>query len=155
MPRITQKSNESHWHIVPAVATWLVPGLGHYLLGQKARCLILAVSILGLWLAGLVIGGISVIDREQHMAWFIGQVFVSPSIVVDGYHQYLRNRQIGGPMPDDDPMYEPSYGRMHEQGTLYTALAGMLNILAIMDVIYRDPNDPRYRRAQVDTPVDA
>ncbi len=145
---VTKKQSQSHWYIVPAVATWLLPGLGHYLLGQKARGVILVVSILGLWLGGLIIGGISVIDREQHTAWFIGQSLIGPSILVNSYHQSLRHRQVGGPQPDDNALYEPSYGRMHEQGTLYTALAGMLNLLAIMDVIYRDPNDPRYSRQQ-------
>ena len=37
------------------------------------------------------------------------------------------------------PTYEPSFGRVNEQGVLYTALAGLLNLLAILDVVYQDP----------------
>jgi len=39
----------------------------------------------------------------------------------------------------DRPAYEPSFGHIKEQGVLYTALAGLLNLLAILDVAYREP----------------
>jgi len=115
-----------------------VPGLGHYLLGERSRAAILAMSIGLLWLAGLVIGGVSVCDSEKRPWWFVGQVLLAPSLVVNYVHQ----RQVS----DHSSHYEPSYGHMSEQGVLYTALAGLLNLLAVMDVAYRDPNRPRVGR---------
>ncbi len=145
------ESAATRWHVAAAFAAWVVPGLGHYLLGQRARGLILGVTIGGLWLAGVLIGGVDALDREDHPAWFLGQMLVAPSVVVS--HWYLPTYlEQGGREPrpqvepdDPPPPYVPSYGRVNEQGVLYTALAGMLNLLAILDVLYRDPTDPRHR----------
>lgn len=138
------------WHPAAAVAAWLVPGLGHYLLGQKRRGVILASSIGLLWLIGVFIGGVSVVDRQGHPAWFLGQMLTAPSVAVQIYHErlkgaeLLRRKQSPVGASTAQALYEPSFGRTNEQGVLYTALAGLLNLLAIMDVLYRDPNDPRY-----------
>ena len=43
------------------VLAWVVPGLGHMLIGQKARGAIFFVAIHGLFAMGLLIGGIRVI----------------------------------------------------------------------------------------------
>lgn len=114
------------------------------MLGHVRRGVILAVTIGVLWIAGVFIGGISVVDREHHPFWFLGQMLAAPSVAVDAGHRHLR-ATYGEPTPQQDPVYRPSYGRVQEQGTLYTALAGLLNLLAILDVVYRDPNDPRDR----------
>ena len=128
-----------------AACAWLLPGLGHLLLGQRRRGVILLVAILSLWIAGLLLGGISVVDYQQHRYWFAGQAMVAPSLAVQWLHSSLRPPG-GPPQPDSNPAYEPSYGPMFEQGQLYTATAGLLNLLAIMDVLYRDPR-PRSRKS--------
>lgn len=139
------------WQPHLAVAAWLLPGLGHAMLGQRQRGLIIGLTIMGLWLAGLLIGGITVIDY-QHSGdgqaprlsfWFVGQAMLSPSVVVDLAHQRLRavsmSRFGHEPTPTDAPrpLYTPALSRVAEIGTLYTALAGLLNLLAILDVAWR------------------
>lgn len=138
----------SRWNFAAAVAAWVAPGVGHLLLGQRKRGLILLVSIGSLWLAGLMMGGITVIDHKAHPAWFLGQMLVGPSLAADYYHQHLRSVDPGNLVPGESPAFEPSFARVNEQGVLYTALAGLLNLLAVLDVVYRDPADPRYRQAQ-------
>lgn len=39
------------------IVGWLVPGLGHVLVGKKIRALLLFVSILGMYLIGLALAG--------------------------------------------------------------------------------------------------
>jgi hypothetical protein len=129
-----------------ALAGWLVPGLGHYLIGERQRGGILAVTIITLYVAGLLIGGVSVCDRREHRLWFLGQVLVAPSVLVDRYHQHLKGVQATL-AEDEPPAFVPSFGRVHEQGVLYTALAGLLNLLAILDLIYRQPGE-EVRRAE-------
>jgi hypothetical protein len=140
-------ASTTRWHFAAALAAWLVPGLGHWLIGQRYRGSILMVTLLLLWAVGLTVGGIGVIDHKTHPYWFTGQMLAAPSVVVDWYHQRLKGH--GGPQPESrtgrPPAYEPSFGRIREQGTLYVALAGLLNLVAIIDVIYRDPEDPRHR----------
>lgn len=132
----------SRWHIAAAIGGWLIPGLGHWLIGQKQRGAILAASIGLLWLAGLAIGGIGVINRNARLP-FLGQMLIGPSLVVDMYRQDLGPQRPAIHPDDPQPDYTPSFGRANEHGTLYTALAGLLNLLAIIDVIYRDPRADR------------
>ena len=136
---------DTRWNLAAALAGWLFPGLGHFLLGQRRRGLILAMSICAMWLSGLALGGVSVIDRHTHPAWFTGQMLMSPSVLVNMYRQHLQNNEVNGKLLPGTSPYEPSFSHIHEEGTLCTALAGLLNLLAILDVIYRDPSDPRYR----------
>lgn len=55
--------------------------------------------------------------------WFLGQVLMGPLVAVVGY---LSNHaaQMG---------VERAYGRLWDVGSLYTAVAGMLNLLLIVD----------------------
>ena len=45
-----------------ALAGWAVPGLGHALLGQAWRGVAVASAVLGLFLGGLLIAGVRVVD---------------------------------------------------------------------------------------------
>ncbi|QDU73023.1 DUF6677 family protein [Mucisphaera calidilacus] len=144
---MTQDDHQPRWHILAAIAGWLIPGSGHALIGETRRGIILALSILTLWTAGLFIGGISVIDKANHPAWYGCQVLVAPAILVDLLHRSLTlDGQAPPPegtvvqgIPATTPPFEPSMNRVHEQGTIFTALAGLLNLLAIIDVAYRYP----------------
>ena len=136
------------WNMTAAVAAWLLPGMGHYLIGERRRGSILAATVGTIWLAGLLIGGISVVDWRDHPAWFLGQMLMAPSVAANFAHQYLRD-QNPNPVPNQRiaPRYEPSFGQVYEQGMLYTLLAGLMNLLAIMDVSYRQQARPSDRRA--------
>lgn len=125
----------STWNFTAAIAAWLLPGLGHYLVGQRHRGGILAASIGVLWLGGLVIGGIGTFDGEQMPTSIVqyGQYGLGPSILLHEVHRRMALNSA----------YEPGFGRVQEQAVLYTALAGLLNLLAMMDVMYRDPTKPR------------
>lgn len=128
------------WHPQAAVAAWVVPGLGHVMLGQRRRGVIIGVCIAFIWLTGLLVGGVSVLDREDHPMWFYGQMLMAPSVAVNYVVQ--NHLKINGMSPDDPykaHRYQPSFGHVNEQGVLYTALAGLINLLAILDVIYKDP----------------
>ena len=153
----TYHSSRPHVHVLAAFAGWLAPGLGHALIGEKARGLIIAAAVGGLWLGGLLLGGITVIDRyappegEQGMPVrrlalpFLGQAMIAPSCVIAVWNSRYAAPTWGYPPPAPDeqgadkPPFSPSFGRMNEQGVLYTALAGLLNVLAIIDVLYRHP----------------
>ncbi|MCG8512167.1 MAG: hypothetical protein MI741_23365 [Rhodospirillales bacterium] len=155
MPQETKPSQSPQWYPLEAVAGWVVPGLGHILLGERRRGLILMICIAGLWFSGVLIGGLGVVDWKKPNApflWF-GQAFVAPTFAAN----WMINNQRFGPIIPEDPLppddisndastYRPSFNRVEEQGVLYTAIAGLLNLMALIDVIYRDPRSPRYRK---------
>lgn len=149
-PLSNAPKHQAQFNPLAALAAWLVPGLGHVLIGERRRGLILMSTILALWLAGTLIGGISVFDRVQHQFWYLGQMLIAPSIVLEITHNHVLREGPGiDPDPRTDPIFVPSYGRVNEQGVLYTALAGLLNLLAIIDVVYREPG-PRRPRLEAD-----
>jgi hypothetical protein len=62
--------------------------------------------------------------------WFIGQALAGPVTLACNY---IANTWGGGA-----PW---SHARVYEIGTLYTAVAGMLNLMAILDCAYRAANE--------------
>ena len=131
----------AQWNPVAAVAAWVVPGLGHHLMGQTRRGLIVGSSILAIWVGGLLIGNVSVIDAGEHPLWFVAQVLLAPSLAVATLTPEAVTMGVD---------LEDSFLAMHDQGVLWTSLAGMMNLLAIIDVIYRHDRDPRYADARRD-----
>jgi hypothetical protein len=103
------------------VAAWIVPGLGHLLLGRKWRALILFAAIVTMFLMGIAMQG---------------EVFSTNS---GSYLQtlgYFGELCVGLPMPaarffgyaGGNPLFVSA-----DFGTAYLVAAGMLNTLSILD----------------------
>ena len=124
-----------------ALAGWLVPGSGYWLIGQRKRALVIGVSVIVLFVLGILVAGIAVVEapslsgggslmgRVLQKPWFLGQVMTGPIGLISAW--------IAQGVADD---YPAAKARLGEIGTLYTAVAGMLNLLAIIDASYRAAN---------------
>jgi len=145
---VADQANESarpRWQIGAAVAAWLLPGLGHLLLGERRRGVIIMTAIGALYLGGLLIGGVDVIDSREDSLWFAAQTVAGPTTIVINYAHlgYLKPRaearihELDAARLHDELPYVRSIGRVNEMGTLFCAMAGLLNLLVIIDVIYR------------------
>ena len=103
------------------VAGWLVPGLGHLLLGRKWRALILFASIMTMFALGLAMQGqffsTSSGSYLQTLGYY-GELCVGLAMPAARFFGYS-----GG-----DPFFVSS-----DFGTAYLVAAGMLNVLAVMD----------------------
>jgi hypothetical protein len=162
-----------------AIAGWLIPGLGYWLIGQKARGATIGVTILLMFVAGLLIGGVRTVDttliesaeqkterarddayrarevedqnrrvpdgeqqppyrapsllaRTLQKPWFIGQAMAGPVAIATSYVGVTWGGPGGAPY---------SHARVYEIGVLYTAVAGMLNLMAVIDAAYRASNE--------------
>jgi hypothetical protein len=132
---------------VAAVAAAALPGLGHMVLGEVRRGVLILVGVLGLFFGGMFIGGIDVIDRREDFWWFVGQAGVGPvAFGVDWAHQNMikveDSAAPGGrrsPWPDENPKARKSLGRLNELGALFATLAGLLNVIAIIDAAWHTP----------------
>lgn len=137
---------------VAGVLALILPGLGHFVRGERFRGVMIAVGVLGLFFGGMLVGGLSVIDRASQRPEtrisFIGQAFVGPiALGVNAIHQSRfkvmvqdTDRRSGRPItrqagPDESPKYRVSVGKMHELGVLAALLAGMLNFIAFLDAL--------------------
>ncbi|MFG0328537.1 MAG: DUF6677 family protein [Phycisphaerales bacterium] len=154
-------------NLLAAVLAWALPGLGHWSLGYRRRGRLIGAGILSLYFGGLLIGGVDVIDRREDYWWYCGQTLAGPiTPVIDWWigRQYItedrEGRRLDPPLkphpvlpegdayleehrlafdPDYRPAFSVSLARTNELGTLYTTIAGMLNLLAILDVLYMAP----------------
>ncbi len=133
------KSNHALFLVVVGALAWLLPGGGHYALGQPKRGAVILVTILLTFLIGLYAGSIGVIDPVGAKAWYFAQVMTSPAVIPIGTlvasleHQAERQSAAGQPVT-----VEPYrvFGRPGEVGQIYTSIAGLLNLLCIVNAIY-------------------
>ena len=131
------------------LAAWLIPGSGYLLIGQRARGLTVGITILLLFVCGLLIGGVRVVDAPSghtfqkvlQKPWFIPQILAGPVAVAADYtasHWGSHTDSSTGVTVKGAPV---STARVNEIGTLYTAVAGLLNLMAIIDSAFRAGNE--------------
>jgi hypothetical protein len=101
---------------------WLVPGAGHLVLNEKTRAIVIFATIALTFATGLYIGSIGVIDPVGSKPWYVAQIMNSPAVAV------LGRVSVGGAYP--------VYARPNEIGQIYTSIAGLLNLLCIVNAIY-------------------
>lgn len=148
---------------VAAILAVLLPGAGHAYLGETKRAMLIAAGVLGMFFGGLLVGGIGVVDKRDNFIWFLGQSLVGPiAFGVDAVHQnYFKVIDRHGPRParpdegrgeggrpviGGTPPYTRSLGRVNELGTLFATVAGMMNLICIIDAAFHAPPQPRRRR---------
>jgi hypothetical protein len=137
MPHETQKPLSPP---LVAFAAWLLPGLGHWLIGHHARGITIGLTIILMFLLGVLMGGIRIVEapamRGNPLAAllsrpaFMGQVLAGP-IGVGSAWISARAAQVPGWRDSS------ARARLGEIATLYTAIAGMLNLMAMIDAGYR------------------
>ena len=123
--------------LLVAGVNWLIPGAGYLLLGQVARGLTIGFTIIALFVLGILIGGVHVVDPPSFaaahgFAEYRMQVLMKPAYI----GQFLSGA-IGLITGWIGPGQPPSHARASDIGTLYTAVAGMLNLLGTIDSAYR------------------
>jgi TM2 domain-containing membrane protein YozV len=159
--------------LLAAFLAWLIPGLGHLYQGRIAKGILYATCILGLYFAGLVMGEGKIVywrwvnplqNPEKFNLYYVGQFFVGlpalPALIQStllyrgfdpvfwGFMAEPAQNAING--------LHPRLGKLVEVGTIYTTIAGLLNILAIYDAYEgpadsdTEPEEPATDHAQVE-----
>ena len=138
-----------------ALLAWLVPGVGHLYQGRTSKGILIFVTISLLFITGLQMSGGKAVYcsfRSPDLRWqFVGQFFVGSASVP----AMIQNRVVRGQQKNPDvsvvrPLFggkfsppvsleelEEWHGDYHayfQMGTLYTLVAGLLNLFAIFDV---------------------
>jgi len=138
--------------VAALVLGWVLPGAGHAYAGRWGKGALFFVLITGLLVAGLVIGDGTVLLYEtpghdtdsptgQVRLWYAAQVCAGgPALALTPVSNYLATVR---PIDWADPL--------HEMGTLYTAVAGFLNLLVMMDAYTRLAYPHRAEEAEEET----
>lgn len=163
---------------VAAFWAWFWPGAGHLYQGRTAKGLVFMVAILTTYFFGLAIGKGNVVYASfRYEDWrlqYICQIGVGfpalPALVqsvrvANGQKPLFEKSRFMAPPSqfrtnDDDDLskWNKRPGMSFEMGTVYTMIAGLLNILAICDA-YAGPllmsSDEKKRRAREKAKLDA
>ncbi len=139
-----------------AFLAWLCPGLGHFYQGRTGKGCLYAICILALYFMGFAMGEGKIVywrwvsplsDPEKFSVYYLGQFFVGlPALpaMIQGTLQYFDPTASilwGFMSPPDQNILNGLHrrlGKLVEVGTIYTTVAGLLNVLAIYDA-YEGP----------------
>lgn len=113
--------------LLPLLAAWLIPGAGHFLLKKTGRGALIFASVFLMFLFGLFMRGMMFTPEK-------GADYLSSLINYGGFvcnlaagAMYLLTTMFGYAQPDMP-------GDVHDYGTKFLVTAGLLNILAMVDV---------------------
>ena len=133
-PNLASEVGVSSW-LPPVLLGWLIPGGGHFLLRKHARGGLLALAVVFMFLLGIMMRGATfqkpffdMIDGQQRLdlltkvintGGFLGNVASGLPYLMTAWFSY------------DQPDVA---GHVHDYGTKFLVAAGLLNILALVDV---------------------
>jgi hypothetical protein len=111
---------------------WILPGLGHWIVGQKRRALFFAIQIIALFVLGLVLSDFRCISPlDRHPVWALTQIPGGALTLVTAV------LTAGLDIERDNPLYQV--------GCLYVGVACLLNLVALCDLY--DVTEPRKKAA--------
>jgi hypothetical protein len=130
---MSQNTDQAPQPLRPSAAllAFLWPGLGHISLGDRKRGLLIMFGVLFLFVSGLLIGGVDAVDLKRDRLWFLAQSVCGPiTFAADFTNQnYIKK------LPQAQQLDTTSLGRVNEMGTLFIALAGLMNLVVILDAL--------------------
>ena len=101
---------------------WWVPGAGHLVTGRTKHGVIIFAAIVFTFLAGIYIASIAVIDPVNDAPWYWAQLLNSPFVILLGHISQARELAV--------------YAKPREIGQIYTGVAGLMNLLCIVNAVY-------------------
>lgn len=124
------------------VLAWLLPGAGHAILGKWKKGLFFFAILAATWLGGTAIVGFKSVSFDENPFYYVGQYgsgamlalakFLPKSSIPDGMHPNV---------------YDP--------GLLYMCVAGLMNIVVLLNVFDVDLKKPGEAQAPAPAPAPA
>ncbi len=150
----TNKGIELRQPMLAAFLGWLLPGAGHLYQGRYGKGVLFMVCILTTYFFGLAMGGGHVVyaswkpndKRWQYFCQLGVGLPALPAIAQARRADAGRPLLMGGIMappnrrptdgnPDELAKWHRDYNSLFDLGTVYTMIAGLLNVLAIYDAM--------------------
>jgi hypothetical protein len=101
---------------------WLLPGLGHFILGRRSRAVVFAVVILVAFATGLILDGELILPRHGDPLSYLAAIAIVGNGVLFFIAKYLGLGQ--------GAVTAASY----EFGNTFLLTAGMMNLLLLLDI---------------------
>jgi Family of unknown function (DUF6677) len=119
------------------VVSWLVPGLGHWLLGKRVRAGVFAALVTASFVTGVLLHGeLAVPQQNSPLSWFFtfgclgnGVLYFIRLLWINGFDGLFSASFPYGLAGGGDPV---AAGFFYGKTFLYTA--GLMNLLVVLDV---------------------
>ena len=122
------------------IVAWLIPGGGHWLLGQRDRATAIFSAIILTFLLGLLLSGVFQADPGQgHPFWYFLKTLVGMPTFIATFLQEALSGSVSFRGYDGSIFI---FGRGFDLGELYTRVAGLLNAMCILDATMQCLTDP-------------
>lgn len=113
-----------------AFLAWVLPGLGHWVIGERVRGLVFFVVITVTFWGGIAVGGVrTTVTPRENGAWIAAQLCAGTQALGALYWSHQRSvkykDEIKAPWPASNI------------AVVYAGVAGLLNLLVIIDVLAR------------------
>jgi len=144
-----------------AFLAWLIPGLGHLYQGRTAKAILFFVCIMGTFAYGVCLGGRSDLGwgRAVYLSWrpddkslpFLCQIWIGlpafPALIQANrvksgkpplWGGFMAPPELGSDGPEGNPTLHEVWKGLStrlEYAITYTMIAGLLNILVILDAL--------------------
>jgi hypothetical protein len=112
--------------VAAVLLAWVWPGLGHLFLRRRGKALVLMAAILALFVLGVSMSS----SLELHVGFEDPLAFLLSLAQMGAGAPYLLARLMGMGA-DPELVRAPSY----EYGNTFTAVAGLLNVLVMLDAL--------------------
>lgn len=117
---------------VAGVLAWLLPGMGHWYLGLRRQAIVVFVTLTVTFWGGVALGGVrSTVNIQENGPWLAAQLCAGPQTVA---------ALMWSKSTPAEPRYEASYPAA-DIAVVYTGIAGLLNLLVIIDALARSEGD--------------
>jgi hypothetical protein len=110
------------------LAGWLVPGLGHYYIGERRKALIFFAALTSGFIFGAAVSRLECLSFEEHYYAIVAQLGIG--ILTLPVVLYKHFTGLGA----TDPY---TVNTLMDPGLLYTQVAGLLNLLVALDAFER------------------
>lgn len=136
---LNRKSSPSVLHVPLAlIAGWVLPGAGHLLLGHRGRGLVFLVTIAATFWTGVAVGGVrATVDPETRRLWFVAQLGAGSHALTAWAGHELWQPPAPQSSRADLNLPVPRHWRLLDIAVHYTGVAGLLNVLVLLDLVAR------------------
>ena len=136
--------------LLAGLLAWLIPGLGHIFVGERGRGVVFLVTITAIFWSGVAIGGVqNTVDPHKRKLWFVAQLFTGGNTI----SAHALNRRVARASARSGNTLAVGHWLSGDVGVHYTGVAGLLNLLVILDAVGRA--DPTSVRRRVSRPIQA
>ena len=135
-----KKTKDSKTLPVDLLLAWFIPGAGHLIRGYKRQGIITLSVVAPMFLLGLVLSDFEAVSRELHPYAFYAEIGVAggtlPLLALAPAAERVMPLQRSISTYQDVPAW-------NDTGVLFCCIAGLLNFLALFDLLDRSLSPPR------------